>query len=82
MPFVLILEIEGERCGRTYRDPAEAHQCYEEACRVCMDGPDDADGMTPYLISNCWLYNVQTADSDAVSAAMSGQGELIASFDQ
>jgi hypothetical protein len=79
--YVLILEIDGERRGKVYADADHAKVCFREASRVCIDGPDDGDGITPYSISSCWLYAVETADQPAaLNSAMDGRANLLSSF--
>jgi hypothetical protein len=82
MLFVLVLELEGDQQGaRVFRAADEARACYEEAARVCMDGPDEREGETPYAISNCWLFSADTVDEDAArEAALLGSADLIAVF--
>jgi hypothetical protein len=82
MLFVLVLEIGGnELVGRPYPTFAEAQTRYDEAARVCLDGPDEDGSGTPYLISNCWLYSADIQDEDAaLHAALAGQADLISAF--
>lgn len=81
MLYVLILEILGDRRGKVYGSAEHANVCYSEAVRVCMDGPDEDDVTTPYLISNCWLYAADTTDdSAALSDAMAGRAVLLSAF--
>jgi hypothetical protein len=82
MLFVLVVEVEGKQTGaRVFRDYAEAKECYVEAVRVCMDGPDDDGGTTPYLISNCWLYSADTSDEEAArQTAFANTAVLVAAF--
>jgi hypothetical protein len=81
MFFVLVLEIDGEISARAFHDADQARACYAEAARVCMDGPDDEDGETPYPISDCWLYSADTLDEDAACQdALAGRANLIDAY--
>lgn len=77
MLFVLVLEIEvTDRAARVFSSEPDARPFYEVAAKVCMDGPDDDTG--PYVISNSWLWSVNTTDEDvARNMALSGSGQLI-----
>ena len=79
MMYVVIREVEGPtREAAAFRLRQDAEDVYEEAARVCENGPDDGPGDDTTVVTNCWLGLVDTPDREiAKQSALSGHFTLI-----
>ena len=65
MLYVVVREIEGaKREAAAFRSRQDAQDAYDEAARICDEGPDDGPGDDPAIVTNCWLGWVDTPDRD------------------
>ena len=57
---------------------ADARDCYDEAERICDNGPGDGPADDPTIVTNCRLYAVDTPDpAVAIATAQSGYATLL-----
>ncbi len=79
MFYVVIREIECiTRDVMAFRQRRKAHEAYDEAARVCDNGPDDGPGDDPTIVTNCWLGWVDTPDPEiAERLALSGYATML-----
>ena len=83
MRYVVVREIEGgaRRDAAAFPTLGEARPYYDKARLVCDNDPDEFGDGDPTIVSNCWLYAVDAADTaEARAMALDGLGELLASY--
>jgi hypothetical protein len=82
MTYVLVREIEAmRREASDFDDEKMARAAFEEARYVADNGPDDAPGDDPTIVSNCWLYWSGSVDPLAAREdALSGRARLIDAY--
>jgi hypothetical protein len=83
--YVVLRDVEGGARleDAIFADLHEAWMCFEQAGRVCDNDPDEMGNGDQTIVSQCWLYAVNTTDTTiARETARTGQSVLLASYCQ